>query len=149
MSASNPASDVRRIGVGVLVRVIDGAPHLLVTRRPEGVPLAGYWEFPGGKLEDGESSAECVRRELREEVGVDVECAAALPASQHAYAHGMIRLEPWLCRWRGGEPRAIEVAEWRWVRPHELSALRFPPANAELIAELQRRFVGPTLHGAP
>lgn len=124
----------KRIAIGVLVGRGVGGARILISRRPEGAPLAGYWEFPGGKCEAGEAEEACLRREFREELGVEVEPVEALEPIEHHYEHASVRLYPFLCRQVGNaEPRAIGVAEWRWVRPEELGEYTFPPANADLL----------------
>ena len=128
------------VAIGILVRLIDGRPHLLVTRRKADVVLAGYWEFPGGKIEPGEDPRQCVAREFVEEVNLQVTVGEELPAIEYTYPHGHVRLHPFLCEWSAGEPENRHVVEHRWIPPAELTRYEFPPANATLIAGLMRRF---------
>jgi mutator protein MutT len=110
--------------------------RLLIARRPAGVHLAGLWEFPGGKIEPGETPAACVLRELREEVGIEAEVTGERALIEFAYPERAVRLHPLDCRWLSGEPRPVHCEEPRWVSPTELSEYAFPEANAPLLAEL-------------
>lgn len=109
---------------------------VLITRRKTGAVLGGYWELPGGKIEPGESHYACLERELREEVGIDIEPLHSFPPIEHHYEHAHVRLLPFLCRRVRGLPAPLEVDEVRWVRPDELAGYTFPPANEPLIASL-------------
>jgi mutator protein MutT len=124
--------------VVVTAAVIERHGRFLVTRRPKGVHLEGLWEFPGGKCGDGEPLADCLRRELREELGVnaaDVVIRAELLATTHAYPERSVELHFFRCELRG-EPLPQLGQEMRWVARAELAALDFPEADAELIALL-------------
>ncbi len=122
------------VAIGVVVDA-DGARLLICRRQPDAV-LAGLWEFPGGKIEPGESPADAAVREVREELGIEVASTGALEPITHAYAHAIVTLTPILCRHLSGEPQAIGCAEWRWVLPTELADFAFPEANAPLLAWL-------------
>lgn len=124
----------RVVVVGAAVIERDG--RLLVTRRLAGTHLAGTWEFPGGKCEPGESLAECVRRELLEELGVAADVGDELLATRHAYEDRTIELHFVRCA-ISGEPRPLIGQEMRWLPHAELDASQFPPADAELIALLR------------
>ena len=119
--------------VDVAIAVVARGADVLICRRPEGVPFAGYWEFPGGKLEPGETLAQCVVRELAEEVGATVAPESALPTIEHAYPHARVRLHPFVCRLVDGDPRPIGCSETRWVRATALRDYTFPPANVSLL----------------
>lgn len=121
----------------VTAAVIERDGAFLVTRRPRGVHLEGYWEFPGGKCEPRESLAECLRRELREELGTDATVGAELLAVSHQYPERTIQLHFLSCELHG-DPAARLGQEMRWVRRAELRGLRFPPADDELICLLER-----------
>lgn len=115
----------------------DEAGRLLVARRPPGKHLAGYWEFPGGKIEPGETAEAALLRELGEELGCDAELGAALTPVTHTYAAVTVRLIPFLTRLRqgGAAPVAKEHDALSWVTPAELAALRLPEADAPIVAE--------------
>jgi 8-oxo-dGTP diphosphatase len=120
----------------VTAAVIERAGRFLVTRRLQGVHLEGYWEFPGGKCEAGESLDGCLRRELLEELGCDATVGKELLAVTHDYPERSIELHFVECRLTS-EPSALLGQEMRWVPREELSALKFPPADDELIELLR------------
>lgn len=123
----------------VAAALIDGDGRLLVQQRPEGKPMAGLWEFPGGKVEAGELPEAALIRELREELGIDVEKACLAPAcfaSEPLGTRHMLLLV-YICRkWRG-IPQAIEAPAIKWVRPLDLHGLDMPPADKPLIGLLE------------
>lgn len=114
--------------------------RLLVTQRPAGAHLAGTWEFPGGKIEAGESAEAALAREVREEVDLAIEVGALRHELVHAYPEKTVRLAFFDCRWVSGEARHVGVADHRWIECHELRSLEFPPADRQLLAELEKRF---------
>jgi len=122
----------------VTAAVIERDDRFLVTRRQEGVHLEGYWEFPGGKCENGEDHAACLARELREELAVDVSVGDELLATTHAYPDRSVELHFIRCE-LGGEPAPQIGQEMRWVARVDLPRLRFPPADGELIRLLTRQ----------
>jgi len=134
---------VNRIKVGgpdyiiVTAALIERDGRFLVTRRVEGVHLAGYWEFPGGKCEPGEPHDTCLRREILEELGVDIVVHGLVFEISHAYEDRGVHLFFYTCT-LAGEPRPLLGQEMRWVARAELGALEFPPADTELIAMLSR-----------
>jgi 8-oxo-dGTP diphosphatase len=115
----------------IAVAVVEDRGKYLVGQRPDTAPLAGFWEFPGGKVEPGETPQAAARRECREETGLAVDVVHEYPAADYEYAHGRVRLRFFACRpSRGsGPPRP----PFRWVAAEELSQYPFPPANAELL----------------
>ena len=122
----------------VAAALIDSDGRLLVQQRPQGKPMGGLWEFPGGKVEADELPEHALIRELREELGIDVEKACLAPAcfaSEPLGDRHMILLV-YICRkWRG-IPRALEAPAIKWVRPIELHNLEMPPADKPLIGLL-------------
>jgi mutator protein MutT len=124
------------VGVGILAEDRPEGQRVLIARRLQGGVLGGYWEFPGGKLEAEESLEQCVAREFAEELGLEVVVGTKLVVVEHDYPHGRVRLSAYMCRRRGGEPRALQVAEHRWVSAGELGTYRFPPANGQVISHL-------------
>lgn len=106
----------------VTAAVIIRGPHILITCRPPHGLLGGLWEFPGGKQMPGEDLASCLRRELNEELGVEVEVGEQLGVYRHAYTHFRVTLFAFCCSLLVGEPRPIQAADLRWVTPAELSA---------------------------
>lgn len=129
-----PTSDLRLIDVAAGLVFRGG--RLLITQRPSGGHLAGLWEFPGGKREDGESWEACLRRELREELEVEVEVGEMVEEVVHAYPEKRVRLRFFLARLEWGEPRPIGCAAVKWVGSDELRDHEFPPADAVLLNRL-------------
>ena len=112
---------------------------LLVTQRRAGDHLGGFWEFPGGKREGGEEFEDCLRRELMEELGIEVEVLELLESIDHDYPGKAIHLRFFRCRWLRHEPRLIECHALGWVARGELSQYDFPAADARLLAKLESR----------
>jgi 8-oxo-dGTP diphosphatase len=134
MEPYSPHADLLLVSAAAL---IDGDGRVLVQQRAAG-PLAGLWEFPGGKIDPGETPAAALIRELREELGIDVEAACLAPAAFASEPLGdrHLLLLLHVCRkWRG-IPRALEAADLRWVRPVELFALPMPEPDRPLIGLL-------------
>ncbi len=126
----------KRVGVAV---IWDDRDRILIDRRrPEGL-LGGLWEFPGGKVEAGETVVDCVRREIKEELDLDIEVGPWLLDVTHAYTHFRVTLHVHHCRYRGGIPKPLECDEIRWVEPSALGEFPFPKANIKIIAALPRR----------
>lgn len=105
----------------VTAAVISKDERVLIACRPPYGLLGGLWEFPGGKQQEGEDLATCLRREIREELGAEIEVGAQLGVYQHAYTHFRVTLYAFHCTLLQGEPRPIQVADLRWVAPTELS----------------------------
>lgn len=118
--------------------LIDADKRVLIARRPQGKPLAGLWEFPGGKIEEGETPEDTVIRELREELTVKVTkpCLAPLTFSSHDYLEFHILLSLFVCRRWGGTPTPREEQEIKWVRANRLRDYAMPPADEPLISHL-------------
>jgi len=133
----SPAPHRKKTTTVVTAAVIERDDRFLVTRRQTGVHLEGYWEFPGGKCDAGETLAACLARELREELDVDVTVGEELFATTHAYPDRGVELHFLHCELLG-DPAPQVGQEMRWVARNELSALRFPPADGELIRLLSR-----------
>ena len=129
-------ADVIRVAIGVLVDGEGDNVRVLVAKRPESGVLAGYWEFPGGKLEAGETLERCVVREFEEEVNARVSVSGRLASIRHEYDYGVVELNPFYCRWEGGELKDLAVVEHRWVRPRELRDYEFPAANVSLVEQV-------------
>lgn len=118
--------------------LLDGEGRILIAKRPQGRSLAGLWEFPGGKVEQGESPEHALIRELAEELGIDIAAAdlAPLTFASHAYPDFHLLMPLFLCkRWRG-EVTPHEGQELAWVMPKELAACAMPPADEPLKAVL-------------
>jgi mutator protein MutT len=125
------------VTIVVTAAVIKRGDRYLVTRRQHGVHLEGMWEFPGGKCDPGESLADCLRRELIEELGADAIVGGELLAVTHHYPERSVELHFLSCELTQ-EPSPVLGQEMRWVPRQELRSLQFPPADDELIALLER-----------
>ena len=121
----------------VTAAVIEQRGKFLVTRRQRGVHLEGFWEFPGGKCEPGETLAACLAREILEELDTAVGIGVELFSVSHSYPERVVELHFFACE-LSGEPQPMLGQEMRWVRREDLAQLEFPPADAELIALLQK-----------
>jgi 8-oxo-dGTP diphosphatase len=120
------------ITIVVTAAVIERDGHFLVTRRPQGVHLEGFWEFPGGKCEGGESLAACLERELREELAVAARVGGEILTTAHEYPDRRVELHFLECELLE-TPRPQMDQEMRWASRAELATLTFPPADVELI----------------
>lgn len=125
--------------------IFDSRGRILAARRGPGRLLVGKWEFPGGKWEPDEEAAAGLRRELREELGIEVEVGAALTPVTHCYEALSIRLLPFCCRWLSGTPTPTEHTEIRWLLPEGLPSLDWAAADEPIVREVVSRFPGPTL----
>jgi 8-oxo-dGTP diphosphatase len=115
--------------------LVDADGRVLITERPEGKQLAGLWEFPGGKVEPGETPEETVVRELREELGIEtnVACLAPLTFASHSYETFNLLMPLYVCRRFWGTPEGREGQRLKWVRPRDMRNYPMPPADAPLI----------------
>lgn len=110
---------------------------LLLAQRPQKGLLGGLWEFPGGKLEpDDADLPACLRREIREELELDIAVEAQFATVRHAYTHFRITLHAFHARFLGGEPRPIGCADWRWVPVHEIDGFPLPVTDRQLLTAL-------------
>jgi 8-oxo-dGTP diphosphatase len=133
-----PAVNVKLVLVAACA-LVDADGRVLLARRPEGKPMAGLWEFPGGKVEAGERPEQTLIRELGEELGIVVSepCLAPLTFASHAYTEFHLLMPLYVCRRWEGIVRPQENQELAWVRPNRLADYAMPPADVPLIAHLQ------------
>lgn len=124
----------KQIGVGV---VWNEQGQVLIDRRPPTGLLGGLWEFPGGKIEAGETVEACIRRELQEELAIEVEVGDRLMTIDHTYTHFRVTLNVFHCRHVSGDPQPIGCDEIRWVKVADLKCFPFPKANVQIIEFLQ------------
>jgi len=122
--------------VDVVAAVIRRDGKILITQRLDNVDLAGLWEFPGGKVEAGESFDAALQREISEELGVKIRIGNEFFTVDHDYPTKSVRLHFFHCTIVEGVPAPLAVADLRWIRPNELLQFDFPPADSALIANL-------------
>lgn len=127
------AVPTHRVAVGVIEK---NGRYLITRRKPDGL-LGGLWEFPGGKIRDGETAADACVREILEETGLDVMVASKIAEVRHAYTHFKIRMSVFLCRYRSGRVRLSGPVDHRWIGLSELDAYPFPKANHKFIPALK------------
>src|SRR6056297_2423553 len=141
MSTSTPTTgaDARPLVLVAACALVDPDGRVLVAQRPEGKAMAGLWEFPGGKVEPGESPETCLMRELEEELGLRTwaSCLAPLTFASHAYERFHLLMPLFVCRRWDGTPSGREGQALRWVRPAALRELEMPPADLPLIPVLR------------
>jgi 8-oxo-dGTP diphosphatase len=123
----------------VAVALVDADGRVLLAQRPEGKSLAGLWEFPGGKIDAGESPEAALIRELQEELGIDVAeaCLAPFTFASHRYEKFHLLMPLYVCRRWKGTPQSREGQKLAWVKPEKLRDYPMPPADIPLIAMLQ------------
>jgi A/G-specific adenine glycosylase len=112
---------------------------LLIAQRPLDGLLGGLWEFPGGKQETGESLEDCLRRELREEMAIEVRVGELFVVVRHGFTHFRITMHAFTCHYISGPPQAIGVRDWAWIAPDQLDHYSFGKADREVIAALNAR----------
>ncbi|WMT86601.1 (deoxy)nucleoside triphosphate pyrophosphohydrolase [Pelagibacterium sp. 26DY04] len=127
-----------KITLVVACALVDADRRVLIAQRPQGKQLAGLWEFPGGKLEAGETPEAALIRELEEELGIETKeaCLAPLTFASHAYDGWHLMMPLYVCRKWQGTPMAREHSALKWVRPQMLRDYPMPPADEPLIAPL-------------
>jgi mutator protein MutT len=125
------------VRIEVVAAIIRHNGEVLITQRPDNVHLAHLWEFPGGKVESGESLEVALRREILEELGLKIRVYDEFFTVDHDYPAKSVRLHFFNCVVIEGDPQPLDVADLRWVSPRDLHLYQFPPADAELIARLR------------
>lgn len=123
----------------VAVALVDDDNRVMIAQRPKGKPMAGLWEFPGGKVETGETPEVALIRELKEELAIDVTeaCLAPFTFASHTYEKFHLLMPLYVCRRWSGTPRPNEGQTLKWVRANQLSNYEMPPADIPLIAMLR------------
>ncbi|PHX91392.1 MAG: 8-oxo-dGTP diphosphatase MutT [Nitrospirae bacterium] len=113
----------------------------LIAKRKTDVHLAGFWEFPGGKREPGETFEECLGRELFEELNIRIGTPVPFQVVRYQYPEKIVELHFFRCGIESGQATAVDCAEIRWVWPHELEDFEFPPADRPILEALRRQSV--------
>lgn len=120
----------------VVAGIIWHRGRILIDRRPLNGLLGGLWEFPGGKKENGETLEQCLKREIKEELAIQVEAGQPFITVRHEYTHFKITLYSFQCKFRGGTPKLRNAIDWKWVKPGELEQFAFPKANKRILTAL-------------
>src|SRR5690606_169813 len=120
----------------VTCAIIEHKNKFLICQRSERMKLPLKWEFPGGKIEIGESKEECLKREIKEEMGLEIEVGSALPHVEHHYPEFSLRLYPFFCKWTGGALVIAEHAQVIWVSLDELKNYDWAEADLPIVREL-------------
>ena len=123
--------------IDVAAGLIFRGGKLLITKRYDDAHLGGLWEFPGGKREPKESFEQCLVRELREELGIEVTVGELVESLTHEYPGKTVHLKFFVCEWQKNEPQALGCSESKWVKAEELKEHHFPEADARLLRRLQ------------
>lgn len=136
---SKLSEHIRKVVLVAACALVDADGRVLMARRPEGKPLAGLWEFPGGKVEAGETPEDTLIRELREELGIEVAkaCLAPLTFASHAYTDFHLLMPLYVCRRWQGTVQPLEGQALEWVRPARMREYPMPPADEPLVAVLR------------
>ncbi|MEO5755877.1 MAG: (deoxy)nucleoside triphosphate pyrophosphohydrolase [Mesorhizobium sp.] len=129
------ANSGKRLLLVAACALVDTDGRVLLAQRPEGKQLAGLWEFPGGKVEPGETPEQCLIRELQEEIGIetDIPCLAPLTFASHSYDDFHLLMPLFVCRRFRGIAQPREGQALKWVRPKQMRDYPMPPADAPLI----------------
>ena len=136
MSLTSPPPRHKQIGVAV---INNHQKKILIDRRKQSGEMGGLWEFPGGKIEPGETIAECIQREVKEELAIEIIVGDRLTTITHAYETFKVTLYVHDCKYLSGEPQTLECEEIHWVEPAQMNQYRFPQANTQIINLLQQR----------
>ena len=126
----------KRIGVAV---ISDRQGKILIDRRKAEGEMGGLWEFPGGKIEPGETVVECIKREIKEELNIEVNIGDRLTSITHSYKTFKVTLYVHDCEYLSGEPQPLESEEILWIDPCSMNQYQFPQANQQIINLLQQR----------
>ena len=129
-------NDHQKTPIEVCAAVIQHQNKILITRRPEDKRLGGYWEFPGGKIETGESPQTALIRELREELDIKIEVGALIETVHHCYEWGKVIILAYACTWKSGAIKHLEVSDHRWVAAKNLLDYDILAADQPIIKKL-------------
>ena len=137
-----PIIDHKNLKIVVSIALINNENEILLSKRPEKKHLSGFWEFPGGKVEEGETPEKALVREVKEELNIDInnKCIAPLSFSEFDYNNFQLLLLLYICRRWDGVPISMENNKLEWVKPNMLRDYKMPPADDALIFCLQDLF---------
>ena len=149
-NSSGPAAIPRAHFVEVSAALIFRHGQLLITQRHASSHLGGCWEFPGGKREAGETFEQCLVREIREELGLEIAVGALFEEISHVYPEKSVHLKFFRCQILSGEPQPLDCAAVKWISKAGLDAHEFPAADAQLLEKLRApECVWPVASGIP
>ncbi|WP_303722393.1 (deoxy)nucleoside triphosphate pyrophosphohydrolase [Malonomonas rubra] len=127
-----------KLPVAVCAAVIEKNGRYLLTKRPADKKLGGFWEFPGGKIDPGESPHAALKRELREELSIEISVRSVLETVYHHYEWGNVLILAYLCRWESGTIEHLEVADHAWVGPQDFGAYDILAADQPILEKIQQ-----------
>jgi len=132
-------TDHKNLVIVASIAIVDANDQILIAKRPNKKHLSGFWEFPGGKVEKGESPENALVREVKEELNIEInnKCIAPLTFSEFNYEKFHLLLLLYVCRRWEGEPMSMEKNEIKWVKVNKLRQYKMPPADNSLIYSLQ------------
>jgi 8-oxo-dGTP diphosphatase len=128
----------KQIGIAI---ISNNQSKILIDRRKAAGEMGGLWEFPGGKIEPGETIEECIEREIKEELDIEIAVGDRLTTITHNYQTFKVTLHVYFCQYLSGKPQPIECEEIQWVDVSSMNQYQFPQANAKIINLLQQRSV--------
>jgi 8-oxo-dGTP diphosphatase len=134
----NHASRITHQTIEVSAALIFRNGKLLIAQRHASAHLGGLWEFPGGKREPDETFEECLAREIREELGVEVSVGELFEEIRHDYPEKSVHLKFFICKLISGKPQPLDCAAVKWVAKTELASFEFPAADAQLLEKLKK-----------
>ncbi len=137
-----PTIDHKNLKIVVSIALINASNEILLSKRPHNKHLSGFWEFPGGKVENGETPENALVREIKEELNIEIndKCIAPLSFSEFDYKEFQLLLLLYVCRRWEGRPMSMENNELKWVKPNMLRKYKMPPADDSLIYCIQDLF---------
>ena len=136
MPLTSPSLPHKQIGVAV---INNQQGQILIDRRKQLADMGGLWEFPGGKIEPGETVEECIQREIKEELDIEIAVGDRLTTIIHSYETFKVTLHIHDCQYVSGKPQPIECEEILWIEPSEIDRYQFPPANIQIVNLIQQR----------
>jgi len=141
-----PASEQNSIPLAVCAAVIQHRGKILLTQRPLDKRQGGFWEFPGGKIDPGESPHASLKREIKEELSIDIAVGPVLETVYHHYDWGRVLIIAYLCRWLDGEILHLEVVDHRWVTPAQFGEFEILPADQPILDRIILLKLGSARH---
>lgn len=127
----------KNLPLAVCAAVIEHQGKVLLTERPADKQQGGFWEFPGGKIDPGESPHQSIKRELREELDIEIEVGPVLETVYHHYQWGSVLIIAYRCRWQSGEIKHLEVSDHAWVEPDQFADYKILPADQPILDKLR------------